>query len=123
MSISNRRIRATVAGILAIVLGCAWPGVGTARTYLGSGGTSCADYLQIKQQAPAATQGIELWLLGYVSGVSFMTYAVRKVDLLADQSAANVISFVQGYCAANPSKTLNNAANEYWFQLSSGQRN
>ena len=90
----------------------------TARTFLGSGGTTCGDYFQIKRVVPDAAKGIDLWLLGYVSGLNFMNYASRKIDLLQQQDSRDVLSFVSGYCSTNPEKTLNNAANEYWIQLS-----
>ncbi len=109
--------RHTAASVLAVLI-FALSDVTQAKIYLGSGGTSCGEYMTIKQVLPDAGKSIDLWLLGYVSGLNFYAYATKKADLLANQSAADVIGFVQGYCSANRDKTLNNAANEYWFQIS-----
>ena len=88
-----------------------------AQAYIGSGGTSCAEYQAIGQQNPDASQAIDLWILGYLSGLNMMTFSSRKVDLLSGVAYRDVSGFIRGYCAGNPSKTLNNAANEFWFQL------
>lgn len=109
--------RCTAAAFLAALIAASSP-VALAKTYLGSGGTACAEYMAIKQALPDAGKAIDLWLLGYVSGLNFYAYANKKTDLLANQSAADVIGFVQGYCSVNGNKTLNNAANEYWVQIS-----
>ena len=103
---------------LLATLVVAWSPMALAKTYLGSGGTSCAEYMAIKQALPDVGKAIELWLLGYVSGLNLYAYAQNKTDVLANQSAADVIGFVQGYCSVNENRTLNNAANEYWFQIS-----
>jgi hypothetical protein len=114
LSIATRR----TASVFIVALITASSPVALARTYLGSGGTTCAEYIAIKQALPDIGRAIDLWLLGYVSGLNFYAYANKQVDLLGNQSAHNVISFVQGYCAINGDKTLNNAANEYWIQIS-----
>ena len=110
----SKRCKATY---LAALIAASSP-VALAKTYLGAGGSSCAEYMAIKQALPGAGKAIDLWLLGYVSGLNFYAYANKKIDLLGNQSAADVIGFVQGYCSVNGSKTLNNAANEYWIQIS-----
>lgn len=112
---SGRR-RLLLAWILQIAC-CTATAPAEARTYLGSGGTACAEYINIKQALPEAGQGIDLWLLGYVSGLNFMNYITKKIDLLENQKSGDVIGFIQGYCSTNPKKTLNNAANEYWINL------
>ncbi len=100
---------------LALLLGLVAPG-SHARTYLGSGGTKCADYLGIKDALPDVGKGIDLWVLGYLSGLNMALYSTKQVDLLADASAADIIGFMQGYCSNNERATLNNAANEYWVR-------
>lgn len=89
-----------------------------AKTYIGAGGTTCGEYISSKKSLPGVAQAIEFWILGYVSGLNFITYATREVDLLSNQSSNEIIGFVQGYCSTNTEKSLNNAANEYWVQLS-----
>ena len=88
-----------------------------AKTYLGSGGTSCSEYSSIKKTMPEIGTAIDLWVLGYISGLNFLTYSTKKVDLLTNESATSVIGFIQGYCSVNTKMTLNNAANEYWIHL------
>ena len=67
---------------------------------------------------PEIGTAIDLWVLGYISGLNFLTYSTKKVDLLANESSTSVIGFIQGYCSANTKMTLNNAANEYWIHIS-----
>ena len=88
-----------------------------AQSYLGSGGTTCGEYLKIKYGMPDVAQAIELWVLGYLSGLNMSAYSNYKTDLLNKQSSSDVIGFVNGYCSANDKRTLNNAANEYWVQI------
>lgn len=113
IAIYKKRISAAFLSALIFTLSS----VALAKTYLGSGGTSCAEYMAIKQAAPDAGKEIDLWLLGYVSGLNFYGYANNRQDLLINQSAADVLGFVQGYCSVNGNKTLNNGLNEYWFQM------
>jgi|CXWL01.1.fsa_nt_gi hypothetical protein len=88
-----------------------------AQTYLGSGGTSCREYMSyVSTQTPVA-QGMELWALGYVSGLNMASYATIKIDRLIKEKSNAIVGFARGYCSANPEKTLSNALNEYWFQL------
>lgn len=110
--------RSPFAFTVALALVGFWSGECLAGgTFLGAGGTTCAQYAQIRPQFPEIGKGVELWILGYLSGVNFAVYSTKGVDLLADQSRENVLSFIDGYCAMNSTRTLNNAANEYWFQL------
>jgi hypothetical protein len=109
-------IKRHIAVFFLAVLGFALSSEIQAKTYLGAGGTSCGEYMTIKRAFPDTAERIDLWLLGYVSGLNFSVYVTKNLDLLANQSAADVIGFVQGYCSVNSNKTLNNAANEYWFQ-------
>ena len=87
-----------------------------AGTYLGAGGATCAYWAEVRRDYPAGKVAVELWLLGYVSGLNFALYSDRGIDLLENQSRESVLGFVEGYCATNPGRTLNNAANEYWVQ-------
>lgn len=69
--------RCTSAAFLAALIAASSP-VALAKTYLGSGGTSCAEYMAIKQALPDTGKAIDLWLLGYVSGLNFYAYANKK---------------------------------------------
>lgn len=86
-------------------------------TYLGAGGATCAYWAQQRQQDPKIALMVDLWLLGYVSGLNFAMYVEHQIDLLEHESRENVIRFVEGYCASNQNGTMNNAANAYWDHL------
>ena len=103
--------------IVAVVLISSLASAAAAQTYLGAGGTSCGEYIQFKQSSPENATAVDFWVLGYVSGLNMLGYSRYKTDLLINQSHKDVIGFVNGYCAANDKRTLNNAANEYWVQI------
>jgi hypothetical protein len=100
-------------GILAITLTQA-----NANTQLGYGLTSCNQYNQVRQQSPAIEPIIDAWVLGYLSGINYIIHTTKGVDLLAEENAENISRFIKGYCSANPRKTVTEATNEYWFNLS-----
>ncbi len=112
--------RGLVISLIALVAGIS--PVALANTYIGPGGSSCSDYVKLKQRLPDAASYIELWVLGYISGLNFYLYANKNIDLLARQTSADIVGFLQGYCSANGDSTINNAANEYWIQLSKRHR-
>ena len=93
-----------------------------ANTQIGFGLMTCGQYNQFQDKTPDLARGVDAWILGYVSGVNFMAHTSKGVDLLQDQSAKEIISFVQGYCRSTPTKTVANAANEFWFTLSDRTR-
>jgi len=76
---------------------------------------------QAQNNSPQVEQAFDAWIVGYISGVNFLIHTMKKTDLLASKNAAEINSFVRGYCRANPTKTVTNAANEYWFGLSERQ--
>jgi hypothetical protein len=88
-----------------------------ANTQLGAGLAQCSQYVQFMQQTPELSRAIDSWALGYLSGVNFIIHTSKNIDLLADQNSEKIISFIQGYCKASPSKTVTEAANQYWFGL------
>lgn len=93
-----------------------------ANTQLGAGLTRCNQYVQFTQQAPEISRAIDFWVLGYLSGVNFIIHTSTNVDLLTDQNSERIIAFIQSYCKASPSKTVSEAANEYWFNLAERSR-
>jgi hypothetical protein len=90
-------------------------------TQIGHGNAQCAVFNQAQNNSPEVEQAFDAWIIGYISGVNFMIYTIKKTDLLSSKNAAEISSFVRGYCRANPTKTVTNAANEYWFGLSEQQ--
>jgi hypothetical protein len=109
-------VRVHVAMIAVLVM-LAMPPVAHGNTQIGFGLTECTQYNQFRDKAPDLARGIDAWVLGYLSGVNFMLYTVKGVDLLKDQSAPEILSFVQGYCRSSPARSVANAANEFWFTL------
>jgi hypothetical protein len=95
--------------------------IASAQTQLGHGNASCSVFNQAQNNSPQIEQAFDAWIIGYISGVNFMIHTIKKVDLLASKDAKEINSFVRGYCRANPTKTVTNAANEYWFGLSERQ--
>lgn len=93
-----------------------------AKTQLGFGLSPCGQYNQLRQQAPEIGHAFDAWILGYLSGVNFIVYTSRGVDLLAAENSEKIIGYIQGYCSANPNKTVTEAANEYWFGLANQAR-
>ena len=85
-----------------------------AQTQIGAGLAKCALYNQLQDQKADPTYGIELWVLGYLSGINFIHYIVKNEDFLIRQNSEVIISFLKGYCRANPGKTIANASNELW---------
>ena len=98
-----------------------------AATYLGSGGTTCNQYMEYKKSQPDVSSGIDLWLLGYLSGMNFMSaIATEKFynidqDLLKTFDAKTLLFFINKYCSKNGSNTLNNAANDLFLALKKTQ--
>lgn len=94
-----------------------------AQTYLGSGGTVCKDYLQIKKTTPEVGLGIDLWIAGYLSGLNFSNSIYSKIyqnsnqDVLKGANILEIISYIEGFCSSDDRKTINNAANDLWIKL------
>lgn len=110
-------MRRFVLCAVVVLLSCGSVSVAWANTQLGLGLTKCGQYIQLRQQNREFGRAFEAWVLGYLSGVNFVVHTSKGVDLLADQSAEKVSSFVDGYCRARPDKTVTEAANEFWFGL------
>jgi len=86
-------------------------------TQLGYGLTTCGQYNQLRKQDPVIETIFNAWVLGYLSGVNFIVHTTKGVDFLANENADKISGFIKGYCAANPEKTVTEAANEYWFSF------
>ena len=91
------------------------------NTQLGLGLTKCAQFNAIQSQAPEIARAFDAWITGYVSGVNFIVYTTKGIDLLAQESSEKVSAFVKGYCSINPNRSLTEGANEYWFGLANRQ--
>jgi hypothetical protein len=111
----------TLSRSVICILAVFFSSFAAAQTQLGHGNAQCSMFNQAQNNSPQVEQAFDAWIVGYISGVNFMIHTLKKTDLLASKNAAEVGSFVRGYCRANPTKTVTNAANEYWFGLSERQ--
>jgi hypothetical protein len=66
-----------------------------AKTQLGFGLSPCSQYNQLRQQAPAIGHEFDAWILGYLSGVNFIVYLSRGVDLLAAENSEKIIGYIR----------------------------
>jgi hypothetical protein len=93
-----------------------------AQTYFSSADAivTCEKYLQMKETDPDIAGAHDLWVFGYVSGLNTANYHTRKVDLLYTQTRPDVLAFIKLFCSDDSSakKTLKEAADKYWEQLS-----
>jgi hypothetical protein len=103
-----------LASALLLVSCLASPVSAPAQTQMGHGLAPCNVYVRSLNNEPLISQSFEAWVIGYVSGLNFALYVTKGVDSLADQNSREIISFVEGFCRSNPSKTVTNAANAYW---------
>jgi hypothetical protein len=77
-----------------------------AQSMMGSGHSRCELYVQAPQQNPNLGAAIELWVLGYVSGLNMRNYAQVRQDWLEGDSYQDVVGFVRGYCLNRPGYEL-----------------
>lgn len=82
----------------------------------GAGLKTCKEMGQINKEYPQFNALFNAWLQGYFSGLNFGFWAEKKVDFLRDRAPTDGISFVDGFCTANPEKTVVEAANQYMFK-------
>ena len=63
-----------------------------------------------------------LHILGYVSGVGFVSSLAAQQDMLKPYDRSDVIGYVRSYCRSNVSKTLLNATNDFIYSLTKASR-
>jgi hypothetical protein len=73
----------------------------------GVGGENCATYLVARDQASTAERWCHRWLNGYLTAVN--NAAASTYNILGDKSLADVLDWLEGYCAANPNENFANA--------------
>jgi hypothetical protein len=106
-----------IMGVLTVAA-FALPTLATASsTIVGHGNSKCSLYNDAAKSTNELRSGFETWAVGYLSGINAITNIVLKdKDFLVRPSGEEIISYLQNYCQANPSKTWANAVNEYWLQ-------
>jgi hypothetical protein len=73
----------------------------------GVGAENCAVYLVARDQRDVAERWYHHWLAGYLSAVN--NAAVNTYNILGGKSMADILDWLEGYCAANPNINFSNA--------------
>ncbi len=74
----------------------------------GIGAENCAAYLVARDQGGVAERWYHDWLAGYFSAVN--NAAASTYNILGDKSMADMLDWLEGYCAANPNENFTNAS-------------
>lgn len=73
----------------------------------GVGGENCATYLVARDQAGIAERWYHHWLNGYLTAVN--NAGASTFNISGDKSMADLLDWLEGYCAANPNSNFANA--------------
>ncbi len=73
----------------------------------GVGSDNCATYLVARDQADTAERWYHRWLSGYLTAVN--NAGANTFNILGDKSMADVLDWLEGYCATHPNENFANA--------------
>lgn len=73
----------------------------------GVGAENCAAYLVARDQSGIAERWYHHWLAGYLSAVN--NAGASTYNILGEKSMADILDWLEGYCAANPNINFSNA--------------
>lgn len=73
----------------------------------GVGAESCAVYLVARDRAGTAERWYHHWLAGYLSAVN--NAGANTYNILGKKSMVDILDWLEGYCAANPTINFSNA--------------
>ena len=73
----------------------------------GVGAENCAVYLVARDQGGVGERWYHHWLAGYLSAVN--NAAASTYNILGAKSVADILDWLEGYCAANPNINFSNA--------------
>ena len=73
----------------------------------GVGGEDCATYLVARDRAGEVERWYHHWLAGYLSAVN--NAGASTYNILGEKSMADILDWLEGYCAANPNSNFANA--------------
>src|SRR4051794_30433181 len=96
-----------------MLLACTTPTL--SQVFFGAGGTPCNRFLTGATNRSLAYYEASEWLLGYASGKNSARTATNVIDPLLSTNSANLVTFVEGYCASNPEHPIVKAADD-WFK-------
>ena len=87
----------------------------------GVGSDNCAVYLVARDRGGQAERWYHHWLAGYLSAVN--NAGASTYNILGDKSMADVLDWLEGYCAANPNVNFANAVADMTTLLYTDRRN
>ena len=76
----------------------------------GVGAENCAAYLVARDQGDIAERWYHHWLAGYLSAVN--NAGASTYNILGEKSMADILDWLEGYCAANANINFSNAVAE-----------
>lgn len=92
---------------LACVLPAAARDMDEQYAVFGVGSDNCAAYLVARDRGGRAERWYHHWLAGYLSAVN--NAGASTYNILGDKSMADILDWLEGYCAANPNVNFANA--------------
>lgn len=102
--------RPIVLAAIASLLAAAIPAQGA--TVAGAGaGVSCGRWTAMRHQSAYASTGLEIWVLGFLSGVAI--FGADGQDPLATTDAEGVFGSMDDYCRTRPTMPLTDALTAY----------
>ncbi len=76
----------------------------------GVGAENCATYLVARDQGGTAERWYHHWLAGFMTAVN--NAAASTYNILGEKSMADLLDWLEGYCAANPNVNFSNAVTD-----------
>ena len=86
-----------------------------AQTSHGVASTACAQFLRAARMSDMLYHQASNWLLGYVTGRNAALASTSAAASVVNLSNDQLMKSAGDYCEANPTKTIANAASE-WYQ-------
>jgi len=108
----NVRVAAVAALLIALM-----PISARAQTLHGVGNTTCSQFLRAARMSDMLYHQASNWLLGYVSGMNAALASTGAPAAAVTLSNDQIAKSAGDYCEANPTKTIANAAAEWYPSL------
>ncbi len=105
--------RSLLHSAMVCFAGLGWLGVSHARdmdgqyAVFGVGAENCASYLVARDRGDSVERWYHNWLAGYLSAVN--NAGASTYNILGEKSMADILDWLEGYCAANPNSNFANA--------------
>ena len=108
----NVRAAAVVALLIELM-----PMPARAQTLHGVGNTTCSQFLRAARMSDMLYHQASNWLFGYVSGMNAALASTSASASVVTLSNDQIAKSAGDYCEANPTKTIANAAAEWYPTL------